>query len=296
MTTSSRTTPRTPPWEGPDNQGITFGTWLRRQREVREIELKEIADSTKVSLRYLQAFEQDRFELLPALVFSRGFLRQYAECVGLDPDEVLNSFLWAINASQPEEEEPEEVRRREVEANRSILIPVLILVVALVALVAGLLISSGDEEEAAAESQEAVVEDSAPATSGPNFVPPVRQAAAPAPAVEPPPPEPSAPLVVTLEFTRDCWVEAVVRNAPEGRDQRISQTFWQGESLTLEAQRAVVLRKLGNAGGVQVEVNGLPFELGGREGQVINDLRIDLETAAELRAADAGAADAGGGP
>ena len=105
-----------PPWApgDPNAEGGSFGAWLRRQREMREIDLHEIAERTKISLRYLQAMEQDRFELLPAPVFARGFLREYAKYVGLSPDEVVNYYLSALGGDQEEggEHEPAPVRRR----------------------------------------------------------------------------------------------------------------------------------------------------------------------------------------
>jgi cytoskeleton protein RodZ len=58
--------------------------------------MREIADNSKISLRYLEALEQDRFDVLPAPVFARGFLREYARVVGLNPDEVVNLYLVAI--------------------------------------------------------------------------------------------------------------------------------------------------------------------------------------------------------
>ena len=51
---------------------------------MREISLREIAERTKISLRYLEALEEDRFDLLPAPVFAQGFLREYARYVGLN--------------------------------------------------------------------------------------------------------------------------------------------------------------------------------------------------------------------
>ena len=78
----------------------SFGDWLRRQREMREISLRDIAERTKISLRYLEAMEEDRFDLLPAPIFAKGFLREYARYVGLSPDEVVNHYL---SVQQPEE-------------------------------------------------------------------------------------------------------------------------------------------------------------------------------------------------
>src|SRR5215213_3364913 len=94
-----------PPWDksGPV-EGGSFGEWLRRQREMREINLRDIADRTKISLRYLEAMEADRFDLLPAPIFAKGFLREYARYVGLSPDEVVNHYLAVQQQQSPEED------------------------------------------------------------------------------------------------------------------------------------------------------------------------------------------------
>ncbi|HET9228574.1 MAG TPA: helix-turn-helix transcriptional regulator, partial [Thermoanaerobaculia bacterium] len=86
---------RQPPWDKPPEPegSVSFGDWLRRQREMREISLRDIADRTKISLRYLEAMEDNRFDLLPAPIFAKGFLREYARYVGLSPDEVVNHYL-----------------------------------------------------------------------------------------------------------------------------------------------------------------------------------------------------------
>jgi transcriptional regulator with XRE-family HTH domain len=88
------------PWEGGSAEVGSFGDWLRRQREMREINLRDIADRTKISLRYLEAMEADRFDLLPAPIFAKGFLREYARYVGLSPDDVVNHYL---SVHHPEE-------------------------------------------------------------------------------------------------------------------------------------------------------------------------------------------------
>ena len=48
---------------------MSFGENLRRERELRGIELRDIADATKISMRFLQALEQDRPEILPGGIF-----------------------------------------------------------------------------------------------------------------------------------------------------------------------------------------------------------------------------------
>lgn len=70
----------------------SFGEELRRERELRRITLREVAESTKVTLRYLEALERNEFEQLPGGVFNRGFVRAYAQFIGVDPDAMVDAY------------------------------------------------------------------------------------------------------------------------------------------------------------------------------------------------------------
>lgn len=69
------------------------GAALRRVREQRGIALEKIAEKSKIGLRYLQYIELDRYDELPARVYLRGFLLEYARSLGLDPNRVADSYL-----------------------------------------------------------------------------------------------------------------------------------------------------------------------------------------------------------
>src|ERR1043165_9751956 len=73
----------------------SFGEELRREREIRGISLKEIADATKISKRFLEAIERNDHRTLPAPVFTRGFVREYAKYLGLNVDEIVNRYNYA---------------------------------------------------------------------------------------------------------------------------------------------------------------------------------------------------------
>src|SRR5215469_13804566 len=75
----------------------TFGEQLRTQRLSRGIALEQITAVTKISLRHLQALEQDRFQLLPGGILSKGIVRGYAGAVGLDSRDWTDRFLKASN-------------------------------------------------------------------------------------------------------------------------------------------------------------------------------------------------------
>ena len=67
-----------------DTAGISCGEFLRRARERRRLTLQQIAQSTKIPLRHLDALERDEFEALPSGMYRRAEVRAYADAVGLD--------------------------------------------------------------------------------------------------------------------------------------------------------------------------------------------------------------------
>ena len=71
----------------------SFGEEIRRERELREISLREVAEATKINLRYLEAMERNDFAYLPGGLFNRGFVRAYCSFIGVDPEAMVNAYL-----------------------------------------------------------------------------------------------------------------------------------------------------------------------------------------------------------
>ncbi len=74
----------------------SFGEELKRERELRDISLKEISEATKISIRFLEALEQNNFDILPGGIFNRGFIRAYARFIGIDGEEMVNAYLHEV--------------------------------------------------------------------------------------------------------------------------------------------------------------------------------------------------------
>ena len=70
----------------------SFGEFLRRERELRHIELNEISKITKIKKAYLQAIENDTYDELPDIAFVKGFIRAYCNYIGLDSEQTVNYF------------------------------------------------------------------------------------------------------------------------------------------------------------------------------------------------------------
>lgn len=74
----------------------SFGEILKRERELRDISLRQVAEATKISIRYLEALEQGRFDILPGGLFNKGFIRAYCTYIGLDGEAMVTSYLQVV--------------------------------------------------------------------------------------------------------------------------------------------------------------------------------------------------------
>lgn len=93
------------------NGRAAFGARLRRERERRGLSLDEIAAQSKVSASHFAALERGDLSRWPAGIFGVGFIRSYAEAVGLDAAPTVQEFVSvrgevdgkpaAASASQP---------------------------------------------------------------------------------------------------------------------------------------------------------------------------------------------------
>ncbi len=77
----------------------SLGSYLRRERELREKSLQDISAATKIQLKFLQALELDDYDQLPPTPFVVGFLRAYAQCLSLEPEEIIATYHTRHNSS-----------------------------------------------------------------------------------------------------------------------------------------------------------------------------------------------------
>lgn len=69
------------------------GSRLKEVRERQGIPLQEVAEKTRINITYLQYIEAEKFSLLPAEVYLRGYLEQYARAICLAPGKVVEGYL-----------------------------------------------------------------------------------------------------------------------------------------------------------------------------------------------------------
>jgi len=70
----------------------SLGKQLRLARNSKGKSLEDISRDTNISKYYLEALENDEYDLLPGSAYVKGFLSNYARCVGLDPKVVVEKY------------------------------------------------------------------------------------------------------------------------------------------------------------------------------------------------------------
>jgi cytoskeleton protein RodZ len=270
----------------------SFGEELRREREIRGISQKEIADATKISKRFLDAIERNDHKTLPAPVFTRGFVREYARYLGLNSDEMVNRYNFAavgddrieqsahLNRLTTPQEPP---LPRKKAAPKGIPPPyarvdrnVYILIIIVVALAGVSYWALKHRRETRANEERIAAETKAvpTATVAPPPLGPARTAST---STEPPAPVP-AKLILSLEITRTSWI-----TLDADGERLINDELRRGFHRTVEAKDAFHFKTIGNAAGVTMTLNDVPVPSLGRDGQVLHDVVFDRAVLQKLQ-------------
>lgn len=98
-----------------DPQDVSVGKFLQQEKERKGLSLEAVSQVTRISLRNLEAIENDEFVSLPAPIFIRSFLKTYASTIGLDSDKVIALYetqTGVIGLPAPRGFQPEKDRSR----------------------------------------------------------------------------------------------------------------------------------------------------------------------------------------
>lgn len=81
-------------------EDVYRGKALKQVRERMGVEPQAICMETKISMKTLEWIEEEVFEKLPPLVYLRGFLKSYAQSLGLDPQKVIQEYILSMEESK----------------------------------------------------------------------------------------------------------------------------------------------------------------------------------------------------
>jgi cytoskeletal protein RodZ len=258
-----------------------FGASFKKARESKGIPLDRISTETRISARFLQAIENEDFHLLPGGIFNRGFIRTYAERLGLDPEQAVADYEKLTEVRAPSEPVvPPRAPARKV--NRQLYpaaIGGLILVIVIFYIVTR---DSGSVSDTASltpapisrsetpSAQPATVTQSAPVTQ-PAPAPEVA-ATAPQPAASTPPttstdtltrtPSTDA-LTLDVEAKETTWIKVMA----DDKSILAGEILEPGATRRFTAQTSIEIT-IGNAGGLSLKLNNRPVNSIGQSGQV----------------------------
>ncbi|MFO7151796.1 MAG: DUF4115 domain-containing protein [Bacillota bacterium] len=266
-----------------------LGDYLRSLRLEKNISLEEIYQETKIRIKYLKAIEDGDFEAIPGgEVYLKGFLKNYAEAIGIDSSEILKKYK-EISAPKSEESSQEKAENSEeilVEREKAtskaskmkipLLIGVLVLIIALVFIALSTAkapsnTSSVKPGETYVPGEAPSIEDSSPdqeigeeikeelpdqvilvSDDGRNVTYTVS----------------GSSIYVNFEVTKDrCWIRVTADD-----EVTFEGTLRQGDSKTFEADKKLSIR-IGNPLAVKVTLNGQEIELSGNSAKTLSIMR-----------------------
>jgi cytoskeleton protein RodZ len=254
----------------------SIGERLRRQRIQNKISLDQVALDTKIGVRMLEAIEAEQFDKLPGGVFRRSFVLQYARALGLDPDEIAGELKQLNHFDEPPPiPTADMIPSREpsrgsgfpfgdLNAMQGSTIGSLLAAVGVI-MVCALIYSWLQSPSQPAKVAQSPATQRAPA-------PPMIEEPAPlgddAQAADqtPPPAETAvvsnAPVRVDLNAGEEVWISI----SSDGRNV-FASALQPHETKVIEASEKVRIL-IGNAGGVEISLNGKPIGPIGPRGQI----------------------------
>ncbi len=259
----------------------SFGAYLKREREYRDITLKEISRTTKVQESILRALEEDQVDSLPSIVFVKGFLRAYASYVGLNPTDIVLRYETFLRGEDDAAGERVGYHTLKQWGLKSIVFPLSLLLIMGIVLLIALPRHRATEtstvlqqivEPVASPPSEAEIDPPTVREEVKSVLPshdireelPVSPLPVPPPRTAPPsPPQTPSGIDLQLRASEDTWIQIQIDHGPPK-----AMLLRSGENISRRGEESMEM-KIGNAGGVQVLHNGKDLGKPGESGKVI---------------------------
>ncbi len=264
----------------------TLGKFLKGQRESKKISLREVSKNTRVREHILRAIEEDQPELLPPATYVKGFLLAYAKYLRLDSNDILRRYEKASKGEPAVPAPPQPLtpiqkisptRRSKTKPKvlwntRQVWVVVTVIVASVIVFyffspyaskppVEPLPGRSGEGKVSAAPSPAAA--GTARAPEGKPVVQEKKAVPSSAPVAAAIAVQEKKALSLLLKAVEETWVSLQADDQAEKE-----MTFKPGDSVSVQASNRIRM-KLGNAGGLDVILNGRPLGKFGKSGEVV---------------------------
>ncbi len=222
-----------------------IGLTLQQARQKRRLKLKTISKKTKISIKYLKALEAEDWDVFPAPAYTQAFLRNYANFLNLNSDELVREYKKYLESTTkvPVAERliPKKIRkpfvplRNLVFSLRSKIRPKRLTILPIAISIMVLIIWGG-------------------------WFLFFRSSSLPVGKISE---EKKLPLILSATVLEEVWVSIAI----DGKEE-VQELLQAGDFRTWEAEESLKI-KVGNAEGIELELNGEPLEPLGERGQIV---------------------------
>lgn len=243
------------------------GQILQAAREEKQWSFTHTEEITKIRVRYIQALEEEKYEILPGTTYVKGYLRTYAKQLGLNSDEIIELY----NASATPEPIPvlvsdnNRVKVRPLWVRPSIIGGMALLAIVLLIAIK-VFTQAGNSLDITPYAPAALP--SAPQAEQSTPAPNTLVVPNPANVVA----NTQEGLTAQLVFTQPCWIEVKVDGQPS-----LQGTFTAGTTKEVKGTSKIELVSVGNAGGLSVTLNGKALPSFGKAGEVLRNVVLTQE-------------------
>jgi cytoskeleton protein RodZ len=250
--------------ESHDGSFESAGAALVDERRRQSLSVGDVSRHLKLSVRQVEALENDEFKVFGGPVFVHGFLRNYAKLLGLDPGKLIEA---ADRSLMPQEDSEADVNGAAMpnDSPRKSAVPLFLIAAILIVGVFGWMLSREDpsqvasppgEDSSNAERQTADSQDETAALTEPGaeVLAPMPDDSVPVRPVRRAPDV--APGVVRLVFDEESWIEIIDRNG----EVILSILGEQGTTHAVSGQPPLSVI-VGNSAGVKLTYNDRPVDL-----------------------------------
>ncbi len=261
-----------------------IGEILRKEREKQRMTIQDIEDGTSIRAAYIEAIESGDYDKMPGRVYAKGFVKNYANFLNLNAEEIVKQFMEEVSPPAPVVEQAQnnvvdEPKGKSTFSLNGKRIPLgdegfsignllsgnnlVAAIVAVVLIIGGIFYYTKDSSDEIAKVDTKPAQEVQPQTS---------EQVQPSPQPQQPigsqvsaavPPQVDG-VNVQATFTGDCWILVTADNVVlyEG-------VITAGQVMDWKGNENVNVR-LGNAGAVEFTMNGQNFGKLGGEGDVVD--------------------------
>ncbi|MEE9496133.1 MAG: RodZ domain-containing protein [Desulfobacterales bacterium] len=234
---------------------FSFGRYLQSIRLEKKISLGKVSEETRIAIGNLQLIEKEDLEALPAEVFVRGFLRSFARAIGADDEEAVRLYQDRLNMEDELSDAGSFSGRSSLKPWLDLTLSVAVLLCLVALSLYGVSYFQNQVHMPETAETHVVSEDSKAVMPQEKPVSKTQKDSTTKP------PEKWVLQITAIEST---WIKLIIDNK-DSKEYELSS----GEHLEVEASAGYNLL-IGNAGGLELKLNGEPVPISGKIGEVVS--------------------------